>query len=174
MSHLLKNHNEAVRTADRLVRKYDTRNADQLAEALGLIVMPRAFKHQKGVYKVIERNRYIFIKQDLHPVMHNIVLLHEIGHDQLHRSAAIAAGGFQEFNLFNMADRAMEYEANMFAAQVALPDEEILEYIMRGCDVAQIAQLMHSDINLVALKTAELNRQGRRFRQPEHRCDFLK
>ena len=48
------------------------------------------------------------------------------------------------------------------------------EYIMRGCDVAQIAQLMHSDINLVALKTAELNRQGRRFRQPEHRCDFLK
>ena len=33
---------------------------------------------------------------------------------------------------------------------------------------------MHSDINLVALKTAELNRQGRRFRQPEHRCDFLK
>ena len=87
---------------------------------------------------------------------------------------AIAAGGFQEFNLFNMADRAMEYEANMFAAQVALPDEEILEYIMRGCDVAQIAQLMHSDINLVALKTAELNRQGRRFRQPEHRCDFLK
>ena len=138
MSHLLKNHNEAVRTADRLVRKYGTRNADHLAEALGLIVMPRAFKHQKGVYKVIERNRYIFIKQDLHPVMHNIVLLHEIGHDQLHRSAAIAAGGFQEFNLFNMADRAMEYEANMFAAQVALPDEEILEYIMRGCDVAQI------------------------------------
>ena len=109
---MLKNHNEAVRTADRLVRKYGTRDADQLAEALGLIVMPRAFKHQKGVYKVIERNRYIFIKQDLHPVMHNIVLLHEIGHDQLHRSAAIAAGGFQEFNLFNMADRAMEYEAN--------------------------------------------------------------
>lgn len=59
-----------------------------------------------------------------------------------------------------MADRAMEYEANMFAAQVALPDEEILEYIMRGCDVAQIAQLMHSDINLVALKTAELNRRA--------------
>ena len=50
---------EAVRTAVRLVRKYGTRNADHLAEALGLIVMPRAFKHQKGVYKVIERNRYI-------------------------------------------------------------------------------------------------------------------
>ncbi|MFQ9127689.1 MAG: ImmA/IrrE family metallo-endopeptidase [Butyricicoccaceae bacterium] len=72
---------------------------------------------RRAYTRVIERNRYIFIKQDLHPVMHNIVLLHEIGHDQLHRSAAIAAGGFQEFNLFNMADRAMEYEANMFAAQ---------------------------------------------------------
>ena len=29
---MLKNHNEAVRTADRLVRKYGTRDADQLAD----------------------------------------------------------------------------------------------------------------------------------------------
>ena len=46
----------------------------------------------------------------------------------------------------------MEYEANMFAAQVALPDEEILEYIYGGYDVGQIARAMCSDINLVALK----------------------
>ena len=47
--------------------------------------MERPFAKQKGAYKVIERNRFIFIKKDLHPVMHDIVLLHEIGHDTLHR-----------------------------------------------------------------------------------------
>lgn len=68
----------------------------------------------------------------------------------------------------------MEYEANMFAAQIALPDEEILEYIYGGYDVGQIARAMSSDINLVALKVSELNTRGYRFREQEHRSDFLK
>ncbi len=143
----------AVRKAESIVRKYETRNADQLARELGLIVVPYNFVKQKGVHKVIERNRYIFIKADLHPVMHCIVLLHEIGHDSLHRTEAIKAGGFQEFNIFDMRDHRMEYEPNMFAAQ--------------------IVRAMESDINLVALKIAELNRWGYSFREQEHRSDFL-
>ena len=47
--------------------------------------------------KVIERNRFIFIKEDLPPVMHDIVLLHEIGHDTLHQHEAVSTEGFQEF-----------------------------------------------------------------------------
>jgi hypothetical protein len=48
----------------------------------------------------------------------------------------------------------------LFAAQVALPDEENLEYIYGGYDVGQIARAMCSDINLVALKVSELNTRG--------------
>ena len=106
--------------------------------------------------------------------MHDIVLLHEIGHDTLHRDEAVSTGGFQEFNIFDMGNRRMEYEANIFAAQISLPDDEILEYIYRGYDVGQIARAMDSDINLVALKVAELNRQGYSFREQDFRGDFLK
>ena len=120
---------EAIQKANRVVRQCGTRNADRIARELGLIVMPRDFSRQKGAYIVIERNRYIFINKHLDPVMHDIVLLHEIGHDCLHRREAIQVGGLQEFNIFDMRDQRMEYEANMFAAQVALPDEEILEYL---------------------------------------------
>ena len=165
---------EAIQKANRIVRQCGTRNADRIARELGLIVMSRDFSRQKGAYMVIERNRYIFINKHLDPVMHDIVLLHEIGHDRLHRKDAIRAGGLQEFNIFDMRDKRMEYEANMFAAQVALPDEEILEYIYGGYDVGQIARIMCSDINLVALKVSELNMQGHRFREQEHRSSFLK
>ena len=113
---------EAIQKANRVVRQCGTRNADRIARELGLIVMPRDFSRQKGAYIVIERNRYIFINKHLDPVMHDIVLLHEIGHDCLHRREAIQVGGLQEFNIFDMRDQRMEYEANMFAAQVALPD----------------------------------------------------
>lgn len=37
----------------------------------------------------------------------------------------------------------MEYEANVFASQVSLDDEEILEYIRYGYDIQQIASAMH-------------------------------
>ena len=46
---------EAIRKANRIVRQCGTRNADQIAQELGLIVMPRNFSRQKGAYMVIER-----------------------------------------------------------------------------------------------------------------------
>jgi ABC-type uncharacterized transport system substrate-binding protein len=43
-----------------------------------------------------------------------------------------------------------------------------------GYDIQQIARAMHSDINLVALKTDTLIAQGYRFRHQEYRNQFLK
>ena len=68
----------------------------------------------------------------------------------------------------------MEYEANVFAAQVSLPDDEILDYIYAGYDIGQIAKMMESDINLVALKADALIAKGYSFRSQEHRNNFLK
>lgn len=120
------------------------------------------------------RNRFMFVKEDLHPVMENIVLLHELGHDSLHRDEATKAGGFKEFNIFDIRDSRMEYEANIFASQIAIPDDDFLELAEQGCDVQQIARTMRSDVNLVALKADTLISQGYRLRPQEHRNDFLK
>ena len=148
-----------------------TRDPESIARELDITIKDVDFDRQKGVYKVIKRNRFIFIKSDLHEVMRRIVLLHEIGHDQLHRKQATI---FQEFNLFDMNSNTMEYEANLFAAQIALPDDDILGYIYEGYDASQIAKAMRSDINLVALKVSELSRRGYSFQSIEHRNDFLK
>ena len=147
---------EIVQTANKLVDTLGTRDPHRIARELGIEVIPVNFKRQRGAYKVLMRNRFIFIKNDLHPVMESIVMLHEIGHDVLHRKEAVKAGGFKEFNIFNMQESRMEYEANVFASQVSLDDEEILEYIRYGYDIQQIASAMHSDTNLVALKTDAL------------------
>lgn len=165
---------EIVKKANRLVNGLGTRNPHRMARELGIEIIPLEFKKQRGAYKVLMRNRFILVKSDLYPVMENIVLLHEIGHDTLHRDEAIRAGGFKEFNIFDMRESRMEYEANIFASQISLPDDEILEYIDQGYDVQQIARAMCSDINLVALKTDTLIAQGYRLRQQEYRNRFLK
>ena len=141
---------------------------------LGINIIYRNFDKQRGAYKVILKNRFVFLKNGMHPVVEQIVLWHEIGHDVLHRKEAVAVGGFKEFNIFEMRENRMEYEANIFASQASLPDDTILEYIENGYDIQQIARAMSSDRNLIALKVDTLIAQGYQLRKQEHQNDFLK
>ena len=165
---------EIVQKANSIVAQCGTRDPNRIARDLGIEVRYYPFKEKRGSYKVIMRNRFIFLKNDLHPVMENIVLLHEIGHDLLHREEATKAGGFKEFEIFNMRNNRMEYEANLFAAQISLPDDDFLDLAERGYDTHQIAQTLSSDINLVALKGDTLISQGYRLRHQEYQNRFLK
>lgn len=157
--------------ANRIVKAAGSREPELISDHLGIIIMPVDFTKQKGVYKEIERNRFIFIKKDLCPEMHRIVLLHEIGHAVLHRNEAKL---FSDLNVFDVKNDRMEYEANCFAAEVALPDDEVLNYIQEGFNMEQIAKAMNTDVNLVAMKAANLNRKGYSFRLQDSRSDFLK
>ena len=170
----MKQYDSPVAAADALYRSYRTRDPDRLARELDITVYEVDFKHQKGAYKYYARNAYIFLRRDLDPVMRSIVLFHEIGHHVMHRREAVQRGGFREFTIFDMQSSRMEYEANVFAAQMMLPDDEVLEYIEGGYDSAAIARAMHSDINLVALKVAELNTRGFRFQALVSQNRFLK
>lgn len=164
---------EIVKIVDNLIKQHETRDPYRIAKDLNIYILYRNFTQQRGAYKVILKNRFIFLQNDLPPVTEQIVLWHEIGHDVLHRNEAVKAGGFKEFNIFDMRDNRMEYEANVFAAQASLPDETILEYIQRGYDIQQIARSMDSDINLIALKVDTLISQGYPLRRQEHKNDFL-
>ena len=158
----------------KLVQRFGTRDPFKIAKELGIKVMfVDDFEKLKGVYRVIKRNRWIFINSNLSEWMQRVVCAHEIGHDQLHRAYA-KGDGLLEFVIYDMNTRP-EYEANVFASQILLPDDEVLEHIHNGYDSQQIACMMHSDINLVALKVSTLNYLGGYdFRPVEHNSTFLK
>lgn len=166
--------NQIIQNANQLMKKYGTRNPYELTDALHITVLPRQFKHQLGAYTKVLNNKFIFIKEDLEPCMKKIVLYHELGHDRLHQDYLRTAGAFHEFHLFDMKSNRMEYEANIFAAQLDLPDDEILSLIRQGFDIQQTAACMNSDINLVALKVDALRSQGYAFKQQEHSNTFLR
>ena len=156
---------EIVKIVNKLIDRCGTRDPYKVAKELGINIIYRNFD---------KKNRFVFLKNGMHPVVEQIVLWHEIGHDVLHRQEAVAVGGFKEFNIFDMRENRMEYEANIFASQASLPDDTILEYIENGYDIQQIARAMSSDINLIALKVDTLIAQGYQLRKQEHQNDFLK
>ena len=164
---------EIILTADNLANKYGTRNPYDLADALDIEIMPRQFASQLGAYTKILNNRFIFIKDDLDEFIERIVLYHELGHDQLHQSQLGRNGAFREFHLFNVSKDRMEYEANVFAAQLSIDDDEILELGKEGYDNQQIAAILNTDTNLVGYKTEILSYKGIQLNRLSHNNNFL-
>ncbi|KIR03714.1 hypothetical protein P261_02529 [Lachnospiraceae bacterium TWA4] len=102
-----------------------------------------------------------------------IVCAHEIGHDRLHRDI-VKFGAMKEFTLYDMKSKP-EYEANIVCSEILLDTDELLEHIYENHYTAEeIAKIMHTDINLVALKVAHLSSIGYKLRKQEFRSDFLK
>ena len=82
-----------------LVRRCGTRDPFRIAQELGIeVLFCDDFGPLKGMYRVIKRNRFIFINKDLSSRMQRIVCAHELGHDQLHRHLA-KGNALQEFML---------------------------------------------------------------------------
>ena len=100
----------AVNAANTLIRKYGTRNPEKLAAQMKIEIAQMPFAKQKGVYTIIERQPFIIIKEDLHPVTRSIVIAHELGHHMLHKAELKKTPTLKEFNIFDMTDNHIEYE----------------------------------------------------------------
>lgn len=162
------------KVGERLVKRCGTRDPFEIARQLGIeVLFCDGFNSMKGMYRVIKRNRFVFINRDLTPQMQRIVCAHELGHDRLHRNLA-RTDSLQEFALYVMTTKP-EYEANIVAAEILLDTDEVLDYVYNyGYTSEQIARAMDTDINLVALKVAHLAETNRGLHPAEHRSDFLK
>ena len=76
--------NGIYESAMRLVRRYKTRDPEQIARLLGVeVIYNPDFSRLKGFYIVMNRKRYIVVNDNLDDSQKRIVLSHELGHDRL-------------------------------------------------------------------------------------------
>ena len=165
------NAEQLSRVGEKLVKRCGSRDPFEIARQLGINVMLcENFGSLKGMYRVIKRNRFIFLNNSLDENMLRIVCAHELGHDQLHRNMAKTTP-IHEFMLYDMKSKP-EYEANIVAAEILMDSDEVLRYIYEyGYTAEQIASAMSTDINLVALKVAHLATLGYNLHALEHKSN---
>jgi len=155
---------EVFKQADNLVRQCGTRSAEQIAKELGIwIYYEESFDDLLGMYTFRWNHRLMFLNPRIDGQLKEMVIAHELGHDQRHRDIAKAGQPLKEFTLFRMKDTT-EYEANAFAAHILLPNEEVYSLARDGHDVFRIAQMMGADVNLMLIKMQEMNKLGYDFR----------
>ena len=163
---------DPAKTADEIVDTYNSRDPERIAKLCGILIKEVDWEKQSGAYTEILRQPVIFISKNLRRSMRSVVIAHELGHHFLHRKEAAEVGGFKEFEVFKMTKSNLEYEANIFAAQLLLPDDAVKEMVYNGYDSQKIAQATGSEINLVAPKVADLVLKGMPFRKQEYRNRF--
>lgn len=128
-----------------LQEKYNTGCPYSLATHLNIYVLQHDL-HQEinGYYKYDKRNRYIVINNNLDKQMQRVVCAHELGHAVLHKRVNTP---FMRKNTLLSVDK-IEREANRFAAELLITDENLYEYE----SMQYIASIHNVPIELIRLK----------------------
>lgn len=163
------------RKADELVRRCGTRDTLRIAEDIGIYLHHiDGLKELLGMYTYRHKERHVLLNSNMDYITTQMVCVHEIGHDVLHRDRAKGGMGLQEFTLFDIRSE-MEYEANAFVAHLRIPDAELIELMGQGYDVVAISAMMQTNVNLMLIKLNELNRMGQHLNLPYlPKSDFLR
>ena len=136
---------------NKLIKKYKTREPLELIKALKInLIYLSGTNKLLGMYHYFERNRFIFISENLN-FNKNIVLAHELGHDQLHREYCKRIKAFSQNNILNPTN-IYEKEANIFAAHLLISDDLIYQNLKENTCDYELAGELELDINLLISK----------------------
>jgi Zn-dependent peptidase ImmA (M78 family) len=96
--------------------------------ALSVFIVPLGEDGIEGAYQKLERERFVLVNQDRHPVRKRFSLAHEFGHDYLGHGSRFDRG-------FSFSDEdKLEREANWFAAELLAPRPAIDHWFSRHGD----------------------------------------
>lgn len=109
---------------DTLVRKYGTRSPFEIIRNLNVILVFYPLDGQtRGFYQYFQRNNLIYISETLTESEQAFVCAHELGHMFLHKKSNAI---FLDSRTHLKTSR-FENEANIFAAELLIPDSLIFE-----------------------------------------------
>ncbi len=159
-------------------RKFHETDPFKLCHALGIMLLyaPMGTYHGacKGFFLVQSRIRSITINSDLPESIQRIIVTHELGHAILHAKAS-GVNAFHDFELFDNTSF-MEYEANVFAAEFLMEDDDVLEKLNEDISFFGAAASLRVPPELLDFKFRLMKRNGYKLIDPPlmANSDFLK
>ena len=127
-------------------KKYDTSNPFDLAACLGITVIVEDLGTINGYYNKQLRMKQIHINHNLPDHIQKLTCAHELGHALIHPKANTP---FLRNSTFYSVDK-LEIEANTFAAELLISDDDIEEY--KDFTVEQFSKLTGYHEELIRLK----------------------
>ncbi|MCR5609417.1 MAG: ImmA/IrrE family metallo-endopeptidase [Lachnospiraceae bacterium] len=145
---------------EKLISQYNTRDPFIISHEKGFTVKYLDLKKQKGFCTNIYNNYFIFINENLSEQMKKMTCAHELGHIIFHKDKLARShnGSFKkliEMELFDIKDNT-EYEANLFAANLLIDTDEMMNLLKEGYDIVHTASTLDVNVNMLAIKLLEM------------------
>jgi len=149
------------RAVDALIKKYGTRDPLKLCDGLGIVVKYKSLCPQiKAFFFYQSRIKTVVINSDIDGELQRILCAHELGHAVLHSELLVKSRGFGETKLFD-TEIMTEYEANIFAAELLIDEDELLELMRSGeYSFFQLASILYVPAELLDFKLRALSAKG--------------
>lgn len=132
----------------KLIKKYQTNDPFEIARAKNIYLFFQDLVNTYGYYHTYKRVQMIHINSRLDEQMQRFVCAHELGHAVLHPKANTP---FLRRNTFFSIDK-IEVEANTFAVELLMLDENICEYKHTNLSIEKIGELCGVPKELIYLK----------------------
>lgn len=111
-------------TVKKIIAKYGTNDPYTIADQMGIVIQRQDLGTVRGFYHKAFRIKQIFMNENLDEREELFVMSHELGHAVLHPDSNTP---FLKSNTFFSVDK-LEVEANKFAVELLIPDEDLKEY----------------------------------------------
>ncbi len=162
------NPDEITYEAQKLQNFWGCSDPVRLCKRLGILLMYHPLGNCdgscKGYFLTACRMKAIVVNNALSEQEQTIIIAHELGHATLHSKAA-ESQQFHEFSLLDEADT-MKYEANIFAAELLIDEETLLERINDNMTYSQLSSYFNVPYEFMAFKVRVLQRKGYKLSDP--------
>lgn len=151
---------------EHLVKKYKSRNPFDILSAMNVVVKESgAYQKLKGYCFSANRTVYVVINETLHPAEKLIVAAHELAHIILHKNM-LQMAPMKDSVLYDMKSET-EYEANLFAADLLIADEDISDMSKdEDMDYFKMCQCLNTSPDLMSFKLFSLIKRGYPYPMP--------
>lgn len=156
-----------------LKSEYGTSDPVELLEALGVkIKYNYEFTKLKAFYYVMFGCPYVVLNGNMDEYQMRTVAAHELGHHVLHQSLA-QNSPMKEMGFYDIK-AGPEYEANLFAANLLIDDDELVKMINEESDFYNLCSNMNVLPELMAFKMKTFVKKGINLNIPvSFKSDFL-
>lgn len=164
-----------INQVESVVKKVGSRNPYIICNDLNYKIHYMDLKQRlKAYYFYQSRINNIIIDENVVEIFRPVLIAHELGHGLLHKNIAMMSG-FQELEVLEKrSDKPLEYEANLFAAELLLEDEAVLKYL-NEYTFFETASMLNVPAALLDFKFGILKAKGYRINGMQiGKVDFLK
>lgn len=161
----------------KIATKYDEPDPFRLCRAMDIKLIFQSMGNDsdsvKGFFLESKRIRTITVNNDLPEVIQRIIVAHEICHAVFHRKSGIHT--FHELAMFDQTS-AMEKDANLFAAEYLLQDEQVFEVLNQDTTFFDAAAKLYVPAELLDFKFRLMKWKGYKIIEPpiNSRSNFMR